>query len=166
MRLSPLPSVDRTIYQNVYLAPHFSALLFQVTNILRKYLITFTLINFRELGMAEGLKPLAKMSESHWFWFDYFKYLFHFSWAGTAGLWCKGTFFPLFFDPRLACWPRCREDHESKLPFNLCFIQALKDEGILLSSFSVWPVPCGPRCPEKQSSLKISLLQSPLRFRM
>ena len=38
-------SVNRTIYQNVYLAPHFfPAPLFQMTNIWRKYLITFTFI--------------------------------------------------------------------------------------------------------------------------
>ena len=43
MRRSPLQSVNRTIYQNVYLAPHFfPAPLFQMTNIWRKYLITFT----------------------------------------------------------------------------------------------------------------------------
>ena len=42
---SPLQSVNRTIYQNVYLAPHFfPAPLFQMTNIWRKYLITFTFI--------------------------------------------------------------------------------------------------------------------------
>ena len=45
MRLSPLQSVNRTIYQNVYLAIHFfSAPLFQMTNIWRKYLITFIFI--------------------------------------------------------------------------------------------------------------------------
>ena len=34
MRLSPLQSINRTIYQNVYLAPHFfPAKLFQLTNI-------------------------------------------------------------------------------------------------------------------------------------
>lgn len=45
MRRSPLQSVNRTIYQNVYLAPHFfPAPLFQMTNIWRKYLITFTFI--------------------------------------------------------------------------------------------------------------------------
>ena len=45
MRRSPLQSVNRKIYQNVYVAPHFFlAPLFQMTNIWRKYLITFTFI--------------------------------------------------------------------------------------------------------------------------
>ena len=45
MRRSPLQSVNRTIYQYGYLAPHFFlAPLFQMTNIWRKYLITFTFI--------------------------------------------------------------------------------------------------------------------------
>ena len=45
MRRSPLKSVNWTIYQNMYLAPHFfPAPLFQMTNIWRKYLITFTFI--------------------------------------------------------------------------------------------------------------------------
>ena len=45
MRLSPLQSVNRTIYQNVYLAPRFFfSSIFQMTNIWRKYLITFTFI--------------------------------------------------------------------------------------------------------------------------
>ena len=47
MRLSPLQSVNRTIYQNVYLAPHlFAAQFFQMTNIWRKYLNTFTFIAY------------------------------------------------------------------------------------------------------------------------
>ena len=45
MRRSLLQSVNRTMYQNVYLTPHFfPPPLFQMTNIWRKYLITFTFI--------------------------------------------------------------------------------------------------------------------------
>ena len=50
MRLKPLQSVNRIIYQNVYLTPHFyPPPLFQMTNIWSlslswKYLITFTFI--------------------------------------------------------------------------------------------------------------------------
>ena len=44
MRLSPLQSVNRTIYQNVFRAPHFFPVpFFQMTNIWRKFLITFIL---------------------------------------------------------------------------------------------------------------------------
>ena len=46
LRLLAAPAnVNRTIYQNVYLAPHFfSRSIFQMTNIWWKYLITFTFI--------------------------------------------------------------------------------------------------------------------------